>query len=130
MEDFIKDKMIGARGRTNIDGNIQLREDAETKTVIHELLHTRSYVYFGKNLGIEEGTVELLSQAICEANNIPFTGAYPTYVDALKNIYKRSVKWPSLFEFSKELFDLDYEGRYNLIRPFAKAEELTILGAD
>lgn len=113
-------------GEKLIDCRIKIRSDRlyDIKTVIHEDLHARSYSIFPeemrsnifrKNIAIEEGTIEYLSQIICDESNIRWTAAYPKYVKALKDIKKIISPTSSDFEFAKKLIEIPLDERYNTL---------------
>ncbi|SHK31233.1 minor capsid protein [Hespellia stercorisuis] len=94
--------------------DIWLREDATTKTIIHEHLHARSISrnpdIYGKYHIIEEATVELLSEEICKRNKIPFTKSYIQETKALRDIAD-ALGYKELYSFSKELAAVDADKR-------------------
>ncbi len=118
--------MPGAMGRKEWNCDITLREDAGFKTVVHEHLHARSISYYDEQTYIvhqkaEEATVELFAQEICRQNNIPFRPAYVEAVQKLQ-IINSITEHGSLFDFSKELFDISLPNRYSWLRE--KADNL------
>ncbi len=93
-------------GRKEWSCDITLREDAGIKTVIHEHLHARSVSHYDKNTYIkyrplEEGSVELFAQEICELNEIPYRVSYKEYTQNLK-IINSITKYGDNFKFAKE----------------------------
>lgn len=105
---------------------IVIRKDRlyDIKTIIHEDLHARSYCIYPvekrsdilkRNIAIEEGTVEYLSQIICDNSNIRWTEGYHTYVKALKDIKKIVDPVSSDFEFAKKLIEIPLDERYNAL---------------
>ncbi|MBE6877458.1 MAG: hypothetical protein E7496_12255 [Ruminococcus sp.] len=110
-----------ATGRKEWDCSITIREDADIKTVIHELLHARSCSYFSKEEFVEhrimeETTVELYTQEICKKNGILFDESYPLFVGYLREI-NRIVKLEKTdFDFGRKLLDMDMKMRYNWIK--------------
>ncbi|MBR6473064.1 MAG: hypothetical protein IKS99_04975, partial [Firmicutes bacterium] len=118
--------MTDIYGRKEPDCSITIRRDRlfDIKTIIHEDLHARSYsrisktargVIYTKNIAIEEGTVEYLSQIICNQAHISWSNAYPEYVDALKNIKKVIDPMSSDYEFAKKLIEIPLDTRYNVL---------------
>ena len=123
-----REKMPGVVGRKNWDCSISLREDANTKTVIHELLHARSVSYYNVKAfqiwrEIEEGTVELYAQEICEKNRIAWKGSYLNIVKKLRAINKILGICENDYDFAKQLFDIEMPNRYNwLISKYREKE--------
>lgn len=95
--------------------DIWLREDASTKTVIHEHLHARSSSWLEKRLkkdrGFEEGACELLAEEICKLNNIPYKETYREYVEPLRKFNSKIDKYESDYDFALELFKVDMDKR-------------------
>ena len=120
--------MPGVVGRKNWDCSISLREDANTKTVIHELLHARSVSYYNVKAfqiwrEIEEGTVELYAQEICEKNRIAWKGSYLNIVKKLRAINQILGICENDYDFAKQLFDIEMPNRYNwLISKYREKE--------
>ena len=123
-----REKMPGVVGRKNWDCSISLREDANTKTVIHELLHARSVSYYNVKAfqiwrEIEEGTVELYAQEICEKNRIAWKGSYLNIVKKLRAINQILGICENDYDFAKQLFDIEMPNRYNwLISKYREKE--------
>lgn len=123
-----REEMPGVAGRKNWDCSISLREDANTKTVIHELLHARSVSYYNVKSfqiwrEIEEGTVELYAQEICEKNRIAWKGSYLNIVKKLRAINQILGICENDYDFAKQLFDIEMPNRYNwLISKYREKE--------
>lgn len=114
------EQLPGASGRKEWSCDITLREDAGIKTVIHEHLHARSVSHYDietfiKHKALEEGSVELFAQEICEANEIPYKVSYKEYIQNLK-IINSITKYGDDFKFAKDLFDIPLPDRYNWLR--------------
>ena len=128
VEVLLREKMPGVVGRKNWDCSISLREDANTKTVIHELLHARSVSYYNVKAfqiwrEIEEGTVELYAQEICEKNRIAWKGSYLNIVKKLRAINQILGICENDYDFAKQLFDIEMPNRYNwLISKYREKE--------
>ena len=125
-----RDDMIGVSGRKAWNCDVELREDAGIKTVIHEHLHARSISYYDRSTYIlyqrlEEGTVELLAQEICKKNDVSFRGAYPETVKRLRMIISIT-KTGDSFDFAKQLFDIPLPMRYNWLKE--KADDVIATG--
>ena len=116
-----KEYLSRATGRKEWDCSITIREDADIKTVIHELLHARSCSHFSKedfteHRIMEETSVELYAQEICKKNGILFDESYPLFVGYLREI-NRIVKLEKTdFDFGRKLLDMDMKMRYNWIK--------------
>ena len=114
---FIKPQndMPFAIGTKKRSCDIWLREDASTKTVIHEHLHARSSSWLEKRLkkdrGFEEGACELLAEEICKLNNIPYKETYREYVEPLRKFNSKIDKYESDYDFALELFKVDMDKR-------------------
>ena len=135
------DDSIKFSGTANYDGSITLRSNASRKTEIHELLHQHSeggqnkvYVSIFKN--IEEGSVELLAQEICNAKGIKigqFDYSYTPYVDALRQINKLSGAYKTDYDFAKAVFGKPLEKRAEFLKSLsdnvAKDEKRFFRGA-
>lgn len=107
-------------GRKSWDCSIILRDDADEKTLLHELLHARSASYYGekefiKHKWIEEATVELMSQEIMKSNGMSFRKSYSDKVNALKRINSIAGGSMSHGEFAKTLLGMDYASRERYI---------------
>ena len=96
-------------GKKNWDCSITIRDDAEVKTLIHELLHADYKT-------MEEATVELYAQEICKKKGIPYQESYKEIVDCLRKINEVLQIGEDDFEFAKKLFDIDMKMRYNWIK--------------
>lgn len=116
-----KEYLPKAMGRKEWDCSITIREDADIKTVIHELLHARSCSYFSKidfrkHRLMEEVTVELYAQEICKKHGIPFDESYPLFVGYLREINRIAKIEENNFDFGRKLLDMDMKMRYNWIK--------------
>ena len=120
------EKMPGALGRKEWDCSITYRENVETKTVIHELLHARSASYYSpkdyvKCRFLEEGSVEFFAQEICKQNNVDYKRAsYLKQVRYIKAINRILEIEKNEFEFAQKLFDIDMTMRYNFLKDIAE----------
>ena len=124
-----KEKMSGVVGRKNWDCSICLREDASIKTIVHELLHARSASYYSSKTymecqNIEEGTVELYAQWICERNSVQWNGSYKQNVEKLKAINRALKICEDEYDFVQQLFDIEMPSRYNwLVEKYQERQE-------
>ena len=124
-----REKMPGAVGRKNWNCSISLREGVGVKTIVHELLHARSVSYYSQAIyekykNIEEGTVELYAQEICERNDIDWSGSYQDKVRNLRIINKVLKICENDYDFAKELFDIEMPDRYNwLVDKFKEKQD-------
>jgi len=98
-------------------GDIQLRSDSPTKTMIHELLHSRT-IYDNasafqhlKNGKLNEAAVELFAQCICKDNGISFVSSYGVLVNSLQEI--ASMLDYDEMDFAKKLFEIPFSERYD-----------------
>ena len=124
-----REKMPGVAGRKNWDCSICLREDARIKTSVHELLHARSASYYSSKTymecqNIEEGTVELYAQWICERNSVQWNGSYKQNVEKLKAINRALKICEDEYDFVQQLFDIEMPSRYNwLVEKYQERQE-------
>lgn len=129
---MLQDSFDNAMGKKDWNCDILIREDADIKIVIHELLHARSCSYFSKEEFIEhrtmeEATVELYAQEICKKNNLPYSENYPVSVRSLRDV-NRILKISSTdFDFGRKMLDMDMKMRYNWIIEQAKNGKLSII---
>lgn len=112
--------MVGILGKKEWNCDITLRNDADIKTIIHEHLHARSVSHEGDVLyfkwkNIEEGTVELYSQVLCEANGIEYVGTYNNLTKNLNIILNMTKAYPNKYEYAKALFDIPMSKRYDFL---------------
>lgn len=127
---FVKDAntMATARGVKKKTCDIWLREDADTKTIIHEHLHARSSSWMIKKLnrhrGFEEGACELLAEELCRQNNISYKPTYKGYVDPLREINRISGAYMSDYDFAIDLFNVDMEKREEWLNEIAEKQGL------
>ena len=115
------EKMLYCIGRKEWSCDISLREEADTKTIIHEHLHSRSCSHYTiqdyiKNKKTEEGAVELFAQQICIKNGLDYIDAYPEYVKSLRQLNHILNINSNEFEFAKEFFELEEPERYNWLK--------------
>lgn len=120
-----KDKMPGVAGRKEWNCDITLREDAKVKTIVHEHLHARSISYYDKETyaklqSMEEGSVELFAQEICNVYGAKYRTSYSAYVKPLR-IANSIMKIGGDYDFAKQLFDIPLPERYNWLRRRADA---------
>lgn len=127
---FVKDAntMATARGVKKKTCDIWLREDADTKTIIHEHLHARSSSWMIKKLnrhrGFEEGACELLAEELCRQNNISYKPTYKGYVDPLREINRISGAHMSDYDFAIDLFNVDMDKREEWLNEIAEKQGL------
>lgn len=115
-----KDKMFGVAGRKEWSCDITLREDARVKTIVHEHLHARSISYYDKETYakmkvMEEGSVELFAQEICNVYGAKYRESYSACVKPLR-IVNSIMKIGGDYDFAKQLFDIPLPERYNWLR--------------
>lgn len=126
---FIKssEQLPKAKGVKKSSCDIWLREDAETKTIIHEHLHARSSSWFEKKLrkyrSFEEGSCELLAEEICKQYNISYKPTYAKYVDPLRAFRKMHGEFDSDYDFSVELFKIDMDKREEWLNELASQKK-------
>lgn len=127
---FVKNssEMPNARGVKKKECDIWLREDADTKTVIHEHLHARSSswmpIRLKKDRGFEEGACELLAEEICKQNGISYKSTYREYVDPLREINRISGLYASDYDFAINLFKVDMDKREKWLNTIAEKQGL------
>lgn len=125
---FVKDAntMATARGVKKKTCDIWLREDADTKTIIHEHLHARSSSWMIKKLNrhrcFEEGACELLAEELCIQNNISYKPTYKCYVDPLREINRISGAYMSDYDFAIDLFNVDMDKREEWLNKIAEKQ--------
>lgn len=126
---FIKNinEMPTARGIKKRICDIWLREDADTKTVIHEHLHARSSSWMPSRLrkdrGFEEGACELLAEEICKQNGISYKPTYKEYVLPLREINRISGLYTP-YDFAIALFNVDMDKREEWLNSIADKQGL------
>lgn len=107
-----------ASGACRRNGDIILKSNSETKTIIHEHLHTRSFLNEPKNLReyfkLEEGTVEYLAEEICENQGIAYNPMYKSYVGKLREICEITGQKDE-YDFAKKIFEIPLSERYNYL---------------
>lgn len=127
---FVKNssEMPNARGVKKKECDIWLREDADTKTVIHEHLHASSSswmpIRLKKDRGFEEGACELLAEEICKQNGISYKPTYREYVDPLREINRISGLYASDYDFAINLFKVDMDKREKWLNTIAEKQGL------
>lgn len=97
--------------------DILIRDDADTGTSWHEMLHScsishyspKDYVRYSRT---EEAAVELLTQEICKEKGIAHTGAYPNYVGILRSVNGKMLLAENDMEFAKAFFEVEPPERY------------------
>lgn len=109
-------KRIKAIGQKEWNCDITLAPNADYATVMHELIHARSISYYDDTVyarfrGIEEGSVELLTEQICKKNKVPFVSTYEEEVKHLLRVNRRAKIFVDDFEFAKELINVDITKR-------------------
>lgn len=97
--------------------DILIRNDADTGTSWHEMLHSCSISHYSpedyvKYSATEEAAVELLTQEICAQKGIFHSEAYQDYVTVLRVINQKMGISGSDMEFAKEFFAVEPPSRY------------------
>lgn len=120
-----KGELIGYKGLKMPNCDIYIREDANTKTIIHEHLHARSISLYEENeqsimlalwRGIEESSVELLSEEISKIYGIRYQVTYDQHINALRRINSIcKIGWTD-FDFAMKLFDIPLDARYTWLK--------------
>lgn len=115
-----RDDSMTLAGRKEYSCDVTLRSDCGVDTIIHELLHARSFSYFKDDVDavdefslLEEGAVELLTQEICKAQGIRYRTAYTEEVNHLREILTYT-KTDSL-DFAQKLFNIDLPKRLEFL---------------
>lgn len=125
---FVKNasEMVTSRGIKKRTCDIWLREDADTKTMIHEHLHARSSSWMIKRLekdrGFEEGACELLAEEICKKNSISYKPTYKKYVEPLREICRLLDEYASDYDFAIDLFNVDMNKREEWLNEIAEKQ--------
>ena len=97
------------------NGCIEIATDSSNATIIHELLHTRSYLPYGEKMyekywQIEEASVELLTREISLKEGYLISDAYPN-VEALLRINEYAKIGTDNYKFALELFNVELPQR-------------------
>lgn len=97
------------------DGSIEIVEDSSDITILHELLHTRSYAKYGKKgyveySSIEEASVELLARQIALRESFPIMTTRED-VDALLKVNNYVKIKEDNYEFAVALFNIELPDR-------------------
>lgn len=97
--------------------DILIRDDADTGTSWHEMLHSCSISHYtpkdyAKYSATEEAAVELLTQEICAQKGIFHAGAYPNYVTVLRATNRKMHFADNDLEFAKEFFSVEPPDRF------------------
>lgn len=97
------------------DGSIEIVEDSSDITILHELLHTRSYAKYGKKgyveySSIEEASVELLARQIALRESFPIMTNRED-VDALLKVNNYVKIKEDNYEFAVALFNIELPDR-------------------
>lgn len=114
-----------------IDDNmgIAIAEKSSKGTIVHELLHTSSYAYskevFEDFRNIEEGTVQLLTEAICEQKGYAFAYTYQEQVEALRAIKATLPQYDDDLAFGLDLINQDMEKRFGWLYNQIDSEQMT-----
>lgn len=111
--DSLENNVLGLK-EWNCD--ISVVKSADNGVIIHELLHSCSVSYYDKNTYIqnqiiEEASVELLKQEICDKYGILNSKGYPEYVMILRNL-NNTLSYDSDMDFAKVLYNIPLEYRY------------------
>ena len=121
-----RNKMPGASGKTKSDGDIWLRKGAETKTVIHEHLHTRSVLHnkvaYRKYKWFEENACEMLAEELCDKYGIKYTRTYKNATEPLRDIAMVTSQYVSDYDFALDYFNVGIENREKWLIELANKE--------
>ena len=113
-------------GRTKQNGDIWLRDDAGTKTVIHEHLHTRSSkrvnspIFYNKNF--EENACEMLAEEICSRCGIYYKRTYKRITEPLRDISGICSSYLSDYDFAMDYFKVEPHKRKQWLLDLADKE--------
>lgn len=113
-------------GRTKQNGDIWLRDDAGTKTVIHEHLHTRSSkrvnspIFYNKNF--EENACEMLAEEICSRCGIRYKRTYKRITEPLRDISGICSSYLSDYDFAMDYFKVEPHKRKQWLLDLADKE--------
>lgn len=131
----------GCLGEKLWNCDILLRDDVSDHTLLHELIHSCSishygpeeYIGYGK---IEEASVELLSQELCQTLGMEFdTNSYADEVTVLRSLNSGLGMFETDFEFAKNLISQPVTGRFAWLqeqvgRSIMDNEEMTLEDAN
>ena len=116
-----REELPKARGRKLWGCSIMIRDDADIKTKIHELLHARSFsltseLAYTRWQYSEEAAVELFARKICDRNGITYKPAYSEEVKQLT--IAKNILFPDMttYDFAKIFFEKGMLGRYDWLR--------------
>lgn len=126
--DVLPDGSLGKNvlGKAQWNGTIAICDSSKNdlSVHIHEQLHMRSISRYGEtkgrqllflHKGVEEGTIELLTQEICRNKNISSSERYPNYVDELRFIRRVTLPRENDLSFAIKLIDIPVEERYTYL---------------
>lgn len=108
----------GCLGEKLWNCDILLRDDVSDHTLIHELIHSCSISHYGPEeyIGhgkIEEASVELLSQELCQTFGLEFdTNSYADEVTVLRSLNSGLGMFETDFEFAKNLISQSAPDRF------------------
>jgi len=98
-----------------------VRDDADIKTKIHELLHARSFSHktelaYTRWKCSEEAAVEMFAREICNRNEVSYKPAYSYEVKQLT--IAKNILFPDVgaYDFAKYFFEKDMLERYDWLR--------------
>ena len=115
-----------AVGRTKVNGDILLRNDASIKTIIHEHLHTRSVLNnraaYRENKWFEENACEMLAEEICNKSGITYKRTYKNVTEPLRDIAGITSQYISDYEFALDYFNVGLENREQWLVELANKE--------
>ena len=109
------DRHPGRYNRTS--GDIYLDENVEIKTVIHELLHSRTdydntgLLASSKNGILNEASIEYYAEEICNASGIEYSETYKAFVGRLREI-AQTCDMKDIW-FASSLYNAPYSLRYD-----------------
>lgn len=111
----------GCLGIKEWNCDITVRDDVPDGIMLHELLHSCSASYHSPadyiaHQGIEEASVELLTQEIAEKMGIAHIPGYTDTVGILRNLNNGLGLYESDMEFAKELFKQPMTERFNWLQ--------------
>lgn len=119
----------GAHGAKEWNCDISLISQTDDGTVLHELLHSCSASYYDEdvfinNQYIEEGTVEYLTELICEENGIEYHRTYEKQTDVLDSLWE-ALGYNNGKDFAQEIFNVPLPKRYKWLenKTIKKLEE-------
>lgn len=120
------DELPHSLGRTKSNGDILLRKDASTKTIVHEHLHTRSVLHnkgaYRRNKWFEENACEMLAEELCNKNGIRYKRTYKNVTEPLRDIASVTSQYISDYDFALDYFNAGIENREQWLIELANRE--------